>query len=48
MSETLPEQADDAAGAKSFLEPSAQPGSLGRLAHYEVIEVLGMAASGRS
>ena len=27
--------------ALSFLQPSEKPGSLGRLAHYEVLEVLG-------
>lgn len=30
----------------SFLEPSDQPGSLGRLGHYEILEVLGQGAFG--
>ena len=30
----------------SFLQPSSQPGSLGRLAHYEVLEILGQGAFG--
>ena len=30
----------------SFLEPSTKPGSLGRLAHYEVLEVLGRGGFG--
>ena len=29
-----------------FLQPSSQPGSLGRLAHYEVLEILGQGAFG--
>src|SRR5262245_42835395 len=29
-----------------FLRPSSKPGSLGRLAHYEVLEVLGQGSSG--
>src|SRR5262249_50923963 len=32
--------------ALSFLQPSPKPGSLGRLAHYEVLEVLGRGAFG--
>jgi serine/threonine protein kinase len=35
------EPGDDVEGALSFLQPSEKPGSLGRLAHYEVLEVLG-------
>src|SRR5262249_55565842 len=35
---------DDA--ALDFLEPSAKPGSLGRLGHYEVLEVLGRGSMG--
>src|SRR5260370_12910015 len=30
----------------SFLQPSTRPGSLGRLGHYEVLEVLGRGGSG--
>lgn len=30
----------------NYLEPSAKPGSLGRLAHYEVLEVIGRGAFG--
>ena len=30
----------------SFLQPSSQPGSLGRLAHYEVLEVIGRGGFG--
>src|SRR5262249_59161515 len=36
---------DDPSGL-NFLEPSAKPGSLGRLGHYEVLEVLGRGAMG--
>ena len=40
--ETLDEErGDDIESALSVLEPSERPGSLGRLAHYEVLEVLG-------
>ena len=35
------ERGDDVESALSFLQPSEKPGSLGRLAHYEVLEVLG-------
>jgi eukaryotic-like serine/threonine-protein kinase len=42
MVETLDdERADDVQSALSFLQPSEKPGSLGRLAHYDVLEVLG-------
>ncbi len=42
LAETLDQDCgDDVESALSFLEPSAKPGSLGRLAHYEVLEVLG-------
>ena len=42
MIETLDhERGDDVESALSFLQPSEKPGSLGRLAHYEVLEVLG-------
>ena len=30
----------------SFLQPGTQPGSLGRLGHYEVLELLGQGAFG--
>src|SRR5262245_18068228 len=36
---------DDASGL-DFLEPSAKPGALGRLGHYEVLEVIGRGAMG--
>ena len=35
------ERGDDVESALSFLQPSEKPGSLGRLGHYEVLEVLG-------
>ena len=35
------ERGDDIETALSVLQPSERPGSLGRLAHYEVLEVLG-------
>jgi len=35
------ERGEDVESALSFLEPSEKPGSLGRLAHFEVLEVLG-------
>jgi eukaryotic-like serine/threonine-protein kinase len=35
------ERGEDVQSALSFLQPSEKPGSLGRLAHYEVLEVLG-------
>ena len=42
LNETLDqERGDDVESALSFLQPSEKPGSLGRLAHYEVLEVLG-------
>jgi eukaryotic-like serine/threonine-protein kinase len=31
-----------------FLDPSEQPGSCGRLGHYEVLDVIGRGASGSS
>ena len=37
---------DDEDSALSFLQPSERPGSLGRLAHYEVLEVLGSGGFG--
>src|SRR5260221_642684 len=36
-----------AENALGFLQPSTKPGSLGRLAHYEVLEVLGQGGRGR-
>ena len=42
MAETInDERRDDLERTLSFLQPSDKPGSLGRLAHYEVLEVLG-------
>jgi len=42
MIETLDqERGDDAESALSLLQPSQKAGSLGRLAHYDVLEVLG-------
>jgi serine/threonine protein kinase len=38
-----PDEEDD---ALAFLEPSGKPGALGRLGHYEVLEVLGKGAFG--
>src|SRR5262249_14487062 len=38
--------ADEARKALAFLQPSATPGSLGRLDHYEVLEVLGKGGMG--
>jgi hypothetical protein len=47
MVETLDdERAEDVQSALSFLQPSEKPGSLGRLAHYEVMEVLGKGGFG--
>ena len=40
------ERGDDIESALSVLEPSERPGSLGRLAHYEVLEVLGKGGFG--
>ncbi len=37
---------DDDDGALGFLEPSTRPDSLGRLGHYEMLEVLGRGAFG--
>jgi serine/threonine protein kinase/Leucine-rich repeat (LRR) protein len=42
MSETVDcERGEEVENALSFLQPSEKPGSLGRLAHYEVLVVLG-------
>jgi serine/threonine protein kinase/Leucine-rich repeat (LRR) protein len=47
MSETVDrERGEDVESTLSFLEPSEKPGSLGRLAHYEVLEVLGSGGFG--
>ena len=35
------EDGDDQEAALAFLQPSSKPGSLGRLGHYEVLQVLG-------
>jgi serine/threonine protein kinase len=40
------EQQGEEEDALGFLRPSAKPGSLGRLAHYEVLEVLGRGGCG--
>ncbi len=37
---------DDEDGALDFLQPSTRPGSLGRIGHYEVLEVLGRGGFG--
>jgi hypothetical protein len=41
-----PRDDDDDDNALAVLEPSKQPGSLGRLGHYEVVEVLGKGSFG--
>ena len=43
---TAAEQHGGEENALGFLQPSTKPGSLGRLAHYEVLEVLGQGAFG--
>jgi serine/threonine protein kinase len=43
---TAPEQPGGEENALGFLRPSGKPGSLGRLAHYEVLEVLGQGGCG--
>src|SRR5262245_51202904 len=40
------ETADGEAEALAFLDPPGRPGSLGRLGHYEVLEVLGRGGFG--
>src|SRR4051812_41022059 len=40
------EQAGDLAAELSFLGPSPEPGSLGRLDHYEILEVVGRGGTG--
>lgn len=43
---TRGEDGSDEPGCLCFLEPSGKPGSLGRVAHYEVLEVLGQGGFG--
>jgi eukaryotic-like serine/threonine-protein kinase len=43
---TRAEPGSDEAEALDFLQPSGRPGSLGRLGHYEVLEVLGRGGCG--
>jgi eukaryotic-like serine/threonine-protein kinase len=43
---TGPEQEPGEDNTLGFLQPSAKPGSLGRLAHYEVLEILGRGGYG--
>jgi serine/threonine protein kinase len=40
------EETDDTADALRFLAPGQRPGSLGRIGHYEVLEILGRGAFG--
>ena len=40
------EASDDTDGALDFLQPSTRPDSLGRIGHYEVLEVLGKGGFG--
>src|SRR5262249_15367615 len=40
------EQLAAAEGSLAFLEPPSEPGSLGRLDHYEVLEVVGRGGTG--
>ena len=42
----LPRSPRAASPGLAFLQPSAKPGSLGRLAHYEVLQVLGQGGFG--
>src|SRR5688500_9210013 len=37
---------NDAAAELSFLAPSSEPGSLGRLDHYDILEVVGRGGTG--
>src|SRR5438105_88538 len=41
-----PPESDDGPGGLEFLAPSTKPGSLGRLGHYEVQEVIGRGGMG--
>ena len=41
-----PEDENDADGALDFLQPSTRPDSLGRIGHYEVLQVLGKGGFG--
>ena len=43
---TLVEDEGDDKISLSFLQPSTQPGSLGKLAHYEILQILGQGAFG--
>src|SRR5262249_49939683 len=43
---TAAEQGNPEEDTLTFLQPSSKPGSLGRLAHYEVLEVLGQGGCG--
>ena len=45
-SEATPDDENEADDALDFLQPSTRPGSLGRLGHYEVLEVLGKGGFG--
>jgi len=46
MEVPIVEQLAGDGGGLDFLAPSQQPGSLGRLAHYEVLEVVGRGGMG--
>jgi WD40 repeat protein/serine/threonine protein kinase len=46
LDESVPEQLDAAEQSLAFLEPSPEPDSLGRLDHYEVLELIGRGGTG--
>jgi serine/threonine protein kinase len=46
LEESAPEQLARGDQALTFLEPAREPGSLGRLDHYDVLEVVGRGATG--